>query len=165
MTLDGNFKLAQIYAGILRRYSCLFLAVVSHAFAAVPSGSVSVVKTDTPGFLDVKLTVIAKEPAPWLAAFGALGTVADPREDTGWQICTVATGAKLRDLEIRVHGYIGAPTADVRIGFIGADRIVSDGVTEIPDVSMAEAPRIAGPPSKETLMSALKDALRTAANA
>ncbi|MFT3700555.1 MAG: hypothetical protein QM831_45850 [Kofleriaceae bacterium] len=122
-------------------------------------------KTETPGFLDVKLAVITKDPAPWIEALGTIGAVSDQREDTGWQICTVATGAKLRDLEVRVLGYVGAPTADVRVGFIGADRIVSDGVTEIPDVSMVEVARIAGPPSKETLMNALKDALKTAASA
>ncbi len=121
-------------------------------------------KTDTPGCLDVKIAVITKDPAPWLEALGALGTAEDPREDTGWQIHTVRTGAKLQGLEIRVLGYVGAPTADVRIGFVGADRIVSDGVTEIPDVSIADVPRITGPPAKDTLLSALKDALKTAAS-
>ena len=30
-------------------------------------------KTDTPGFLDVKLTVVTKDPAPWLEGLGAMG--------------------------------------------------------------------------------------------
>ena len=34
-------------------------------------------------------------------------------------------------MTIRVLGYVGAPTADVRVGWVGADRIVSDGTTEI----------------------------------
>jgi hypothetical protein len=32
-------------------------------------------KTDDPGFLDVKLAIIAKDPAGWLEALAALGTV------------------------------------------------------------------------------------------
>ena len=32
-------------------------------------------KTDTPGFLDVKLTVVTKDPAPWLEGLAALGEV------------------------------------------------------------------------------------------
>jgi len=120
-------------------------------------------KTDTAGCLDVKLAIIAKDPAGWLEALAGVGTVEEEREDTGWQIRTVRTGVKLQGLDIRVLGYVGAPTADVRIGFIGADRVVSDGTTEIPDVSLIEAPRVAGPPSKDTLMGALKDVLREAA--
>ncbi|MEP6866414.1 MAG: hypothetical protein ABJE66_37700 [Deltaproteobacteria bacterium] len=120
-------------------------------------------KTETPGCLDVKLAIIAKDPAGWLAALAEVGTLDEEREDTGWQIRCVRTGAKLQGLDLRVLGYVGAPTADVRIGFVGADRIVSDGTTEIPDVSIADVPRIAGPAAKETLMTALKDALREAA--
>jgi hypothetical protein len=121
-------------------------------------------KTDDPGVLDVKLAVIAKDPAGWLEALEALGTVEHSEEISGWTHRRVRTAAKLRDLEIRVLGYVGPPTADVRVGFVGADRIVSDGTTEIPDVSVAEVPRIAGPPGKETLQAALKDVLRTAAS-
>jgi hypothetical protein len=120
-------------------------------------------KTETPGCLDVKLAIIAKDPTSWLAALAEVGSVEETREDTGWQIQCVRTGAKLQGLDIRLLGYIGAPTADVRIGFVGADRIVSDGTTEIPDVSIADVPRLAGPASKETLMTALKDVLREAA--
>lgn len=120
-------------------------------------------KTETPGCLDVKLAIIAKDPTPWLDALAEVGTLDEEREDTGWQIRCVRTGAKLSGLDIRVLGYVGAPTADVRIGFVGADRVVSDGTTEIPDVSIADVARIAGPASKETLMGALKDALREAA--
>jgi len=120
-------------------------------------------KTDTPGCLDVKLAIIAKDPAGWLEALTEVGSLDEEREDTGWQIRCVRTGAKLQGLDIRVVGYVGAPTADVRIGFVGADRVVSDGTTEIPDVSIADVPRVAGPPAKDTLMTALKDALREAA--
>ncbi len=122
-------------------------------------------KTDTPGFLDVKLAIITKDPAPWLDALTALGTAEPSEEVSGWTQVRVATGAKLRELQIRVLGLVGAPTADVRIGFVGADRVVSDGTTEIPDVSIADVPRVAGPPSKETLLGALKDVLREAAKA
>jgi hypothetical protein len=66
-------------------------------------------------------------------------------------------------MTIRVLGYVGPPTADVTVGWVGSDRIVSDGTTEIPDVSIAVVPRIAGEPGKDTLMTALKDALREAA--
>ena len=120
-------------------------------------------KTDTPGCLDVKLAIIAKDPAPWLEALTSLGTVDHEEEVTGWAHRRIVTSAKLGELQIRVLGYVGAPTADVRIGFVGADRVISDGNTEIPDVSIAEVPRVAGPPSKETLQGALKDVLKEAA--
>ncbi|HEX7699640.1 MAG TPA: hypothetical protein VF403_02930, partial [Kofleriaceae bacterium] len=119
----------------------------------------------TPGCLDVKLAIITKDPAGWLEALAAVGTVEEELDDTGWQIRKVRTSAKLQGLDIRVLGYVGAPTADVRIGFVGADRVVSDGTTEIPDVSLADATRVVGPPAKETLLGALKDVLREAAKA
>ena len=120
-------------------------------------------KTDSPGFLDVKIAIITKDPAGWLDALTALGTVEHEEETTGWQHRRVATSAKLRDLIIRVQGYVGPPTADVRIGFVGADRVVSDGTTEIPDVSLADVPRVVGPAAKDTLLGALKDVLHNAA--
>jgi len=120
-------------------------------------------KTDEPGFLDVKLAIIAKDGATWLEALEALGTVEHREDISGWTHRRVLTAARLQDLAIRVQGYVGPPTADVRVGFVGADRIVSDGTTEIPDVSIADVPRVAGPPGKETLQGALKDVLRTAA--
>ncbi len=122
-------------------------------------------KTDTPGMLDVKLAIITKDPGPWLDALAAVGTAEPPEDLSGWTQVRVATGAVLRGLQIRMIGLVGAPTADIRIGFVGADRIVSDGTTEIPDVSMADVPRVAGPPAKETLLAALKEALRDAAKA
>jgi hypothetical protein len=122
-------------------------------------------KTDTPGCLDVKLAIITKDPAPWLEALATLGTIDHEEDVTGWAHRRIVTSAKLGELQIRVLGYVGAPTADVRIGFVGADRVISDGSTEIPDVSIAEVPRVAGPPSKETLQGALKDVLREAAKA
>ncbi len=117
-------------------------------------------KTDTPGFLDVKLAIIAEDPAGWLDALAAIGTVEHAEELTGWQVRRVTTSAKVGDLVLRVQGYVGAPTADIRVGFVGADRVISDGTTEIPDVSIADVPRIVGPPAKETLQAALKDALK-----
>src|SRR5206468_3309970 len=118
--------------------------------------SVGRVKTDDPGFLDVKLVVIAKDVAPWLAAADELGTVEKTDEVSGWTQRRICTTAVLRDLKIRVLAYVGPPQADAVVAFIGADRIISDGLTEIPDVSLAEVPRVVGPPARETLLGALK---------
>ncbi|HEY5952200.1 MAG TPA: hypothetical protein VIV40_42170 [Kofleriaceae bacterium] len=120
-------------------------------------------KTDTPGFLDVKLTVVTKDKASWLDGLAAVGDVEVEETNGDWTIRRVRTSAVLRDMTIRVLGYVGPPTADVTIGFVGSDRIVSDGTTEIPDVSIAVVPRVAGEPGKDTLMTALKEALREAA--
>lgn len=120
-------------------------------------------KTDTPGFLDVKLTVVTKDKAPWLEGLAQMGEALADETQGDWTIRRVRTSAVLRDLTIRVLGYVGPPTADVTVGWVGSDRIVSDGTTEIPDVSIAVVPRVAGEPGKETLMTALKDALREAA--
>lgn len=125
--------------------------------------SVYGMKTDTPGFLDVKLTVVTKDPAAWLDGLAGLGEVEAEDQNGGWTIRRVRTAAVLRDMTIRAIGYIGPPTADVTIGWVGADRIVSDGTTEIPDVSIAEVQRVSGPPGKETLQNALKGVLREAA--
>ncbi|HTR50915.1 MAG TPA: hypothetical protein VMJ10_09430 [Kofleriaceae bacterium] len=121
-------------------------------------------KTDTPGFLDVKVTVIAKDGEPWLAALAALGEIEHAEAASGWEHRRVKTSAVLRELAIRVLGYVGPPTADMLVGLVGADRLVSDGTTEIPDVSLADVPRVVGPPSKDTLLGALKDTLRGAAS-
>ena len=121
-------------------------------------------KTDTPGYLDVKLTVIAKDGAPWLEAFESLGDVEASEDTSGWQHRRVCTSGVLRDLKIRVMGYCGPPTADMLVGLVGTDRVISDGTTEIPDVSLADVPRVVGPPAKDTLLGALKDVLREAAN-
>jgi hypothetical protein len=120
-------------------------------------------KTDTPGFLDVKLTVVTKDPAPWLEGLAALGDQEAEEQSGDWTIRRVRTSAVLRDMTIRVLGYVGPPTADVTVGWVGSDRIVSDGTTEIPDVSIAVVERATGVPSKETLLAALKDVLREAA--
>lgn len=120
-------------------------------------------KTDTPGFLDVKLTAVTKDAAPWLEALAALGEVEADEQVGEWTHRRIRTSAVLRDMTIRVLGYVGVPTADVRVGWVGADRILSDGTTEIPDVSIADVPRITGTPSKETWLIALKDVLREAA--
>ena len=121
-------------------------------------------KWDTPGFLDVKLTVVTKDAAAWLEPLAALGDVEHQEEISGWQHRRIRTTAQLRDLTIRVLGYVGPPTADALAGLVGADRIVSDGLTEIPEVSLAEVARVVGPPSRETLLGALKEVLKEAAN-
>ncbi len=121
-------------------------------------------KTDTPGFLDLKLVVITKDAGPWLEGLTSLGDVEADGEQAGWTHRRVVTSAKLRDLVIRVAGYIGPPGADVTVGFVGADRIVSDGTTEIPDVSIANVTRTSGPPGRETLLAAVKEVLKGAAN-
>jgi hypothetical protein len=120
-------------------------------------------KTDTPGFLDVKLTVVTKEPAGWLEGLGALGEIEAEEQNGDWAIRRIKTSAQLQGMTIRAIGYVGPPTADVTVGWVGSDRIVSDGTTEIPDVSIAVVPRVAGAPGKETLLTALKDVLREAA--
>jgi hypothetical protein len=120
------------------------------------------VKTDS-GFLDVKLTCVTKDAGPWLEALGELGDIEVDEKNGDWTHRLVRTSAVLGDLTIRVQGYVGPPTADVKVGWVGADRIVSDGTTEIPDVSIAEVARVVGPPSKETWQNALKEVLRDAA--
>ena len=115
------------------------------------------------GFLDVKLTIVTKEPAPWLEGLAQLGEAESTHDAGGWTQQRVTTTAVLRDMTIRVLGYVGPPTADVTVGWVGADRIVSDGTTEIPDVSIAVVSRVNGPPGKDTLLAALKDVLREAA--
>ena len=119
-------------------------------------------KAEEDGFLDVKLTVVTKDPAAWLEGVAALGDGAD-EQNGDWQIRRVTTTAKLGDRVLRVSAYVGPPTADVTVGWVGSDRIVSDGTTEIPDVSIAVVPRVSGAPGKETLQAALKEVLRDAA--
>ena len=121
-------------------------------------------KTDTAGCLDVKLTIVAKDGGPWLEAVAGLGEVEHAEEVSGWVHRRVRTSAQLRDLTIRVDAFVGPPQADAVAGLVGADRIVSDGVTEIPEVSLAEVPRVVGPPARETLLGALKEVLKEAAN-
>jgi hypothetical protein len=120
-------------------------------------------KTDTPGFLDVKLTVVTKDKAPWLDGLAAVGEVEAEETNGDWTIRRVRTSAVLQGMTIRVLGYVGPPTSDVTVGWVGSDRIVSDGTTEIPDVSIAVVSRVAGEPGKDTLLAALKDVLREAA--
>jgi hypothetical protein len=122
-------------------------------------------KTDTPGFLDVKLTVVTKDPAAWLEGLAALGEVEAEDQNGDWAVRRVKTSAVLREMTIRAIGYVGPPTADVTVGWVGSDRIVSDGTTEIPDVSISVVPRVSGPPGKDTLLAALKEVLREAAKA
>jgi hypothetical protein len=120
-------------------------------------------KADEAGFLDVKLTIVTKEPAAWLDGLASLGEVVSDEQNGDWQIRRVTTSAKIGDRVIRVIGYVGPPTADVTVGWVASDRVVSDGTTEIPDVSIAVVPRVTGTPSKETLQAALKEVLRDAA--
>jgi hypothetical protein len=120
------------------------------------------VKTDADGFLDVKLAIVATQLEPWLAAVASLGEVTGEREQTGWTVREVRTGVKIGDRVLRVVAFVGPPTADVVVAFVGADRIVSDGITEIAEVSLAEVPRVTGPAAKETLQQALKETLKAA---
>jgi hypothetical protein len=120
-------------------------------------------KTDTPGFLDVKLTVVTKDKTPWLEGLAAMGEAEGDETNGDWTIRRVRTSAVLQGMTIRVLGYVGPPTSDVTVGWVGSDRIVSDGTTEIPDVSIAVVSRVAGEPGKDTLLGALKDVLRDAA--
>lgn len=122
-------------------------------------------KTDQPGFLDVKLTTVTKDPGPWLEGLAAMGDVEAEEMNGEWTIRRVKTSAVLHGMTIRVLGYVGPPTADVTVGWVGCDRIVSDGTTEIPDVSIAVISRVSGAPGKETLLLALKEVLRDAAKA
>lgn len=122
-------------------------------------------KADDEGFLDVKLTIVTKDPGAWLEALGSLGEGAPDDQNGEWQIRRVTTSAKIGDRVIRVNGYVGPPTADVTVGWVASDRVVSDGTTEIPDVSIAVVPRVTGAPGKETLQAALKEVLREAASA
>jgi hypothetical protein len=124
---------------------------------------VSGVKDDTPGCLDIKLVVVAKDAGPWLEALTSLGDVEAQGEQAGWTHRLVRTSAKLRDLAIRVNGYVGPPGADAVVGYVGADRVISDGHTELPEVSLAEVKRVVGPPGKETLLGALKEVLKEGA--
>ena len=112
----------------------------------------------------MKLTVVTKEPSAWLEGLGALGEVEAEEQNGDWQIRRVKTSAQLQGMTIRAIGYVGPPTADVTVGWVGSDRIVSDGTTEIPDVSIAVVTRVTGAPGKETLLAALQEALREAAN-
>jgi hypothetical protein len=121
-------------------------------------------KSDTPGKLTVKLTVITTGAEPWLDAMASLGELELEEDVSGWAHRRIVTSAKLAELAICVDGYVGPPQADAMVGLIGADRVVSDGLTEIPEVSVAAVPRVVGPPSRETLLDALKDVLREAAN-
>lgn len=122
-------------------------------------------KTDDPGFLDIKLAIVSMpaQAPQWLEALAALGEIDGESEVSGWTERRVRTSAKLQDRTIRVVGRVGPPTADAVAGYVGADRLVSDGQTEIPEVSLANLPRAAGPPARETLMDAIKDVLREAA--
>ena len=120
-------------------------------------------KTDDPGFLDVKLVIVTTDPSPWLEAITELGSVEDIGDVSGWAQRRVLTTAVLRDLKIRVLALVGQPQADAVVAFVGADRIVSDGVTEIPEVSRATVARVVGPPARATLLGALKEVLREGA--
>jgi hypothetical protein len=122
-------------------------------------------KTDVDGFLDVKLAIVATQPEGWLAAVASLGEVVGEREQAGWTVREVRTSATIGDRVLRVVAFIGPPTADVVVAFVGADRVVSDGTTEIAEVSLVDVPRVTGPASKETLQQALKETLKAAKTA
>lgn len=126
-------------------------------------------KTDDAGFLDIKLVIVAPRDAAgaWLEALASVGDAdgAGDGEHAGWVYRRVCTSAKLRELAIRVTGWVGQPTSDMVAGYVGADRVISDGTTELAEVSLAEVTRVVGPPTRDTLLGAIKDVLREAASA
>ncbi len=117
-------------------------------------------KLDEDGFLDVKLAVLVRHVEPWIAAFAALGTADLDEEIGGWRHLRVPTTASLKERTIRVHAYIGPPSGDVTVAFVGADRIVTDQTVEVPDISLAAVPQLVGPAGKDTIMAALKAVLK-----
>jgi len=119
-------------------------------------------KTDDPGFLDVKLVAVVKDGAAWIEALSTVGACDHEAEISGWQHRRVVTTAVLKERTIRVLAYIGGPTSDVVTGFVGADRILTDGIVEVPEVSLAAVPQLQSPPSKEAWMAALKAVLKDA---
>ena len=53
------------------------------------------------------------------------GVLAGPADQN-----TYSASAVLQGMTIRVLGYVGPPTADVTVGWVGSDRIVSDGTKQ-----------------------------------
>jgi hypothetical protein len=119
-------------------------------------------KLDEAGFLDVKLAVVVRHVDPWVAAFAELGAADVDEETAGWRHLRVPTTAQLKGNTIRVHAYIGPPSADVTVGFVGADRILTDNTVEVPDVSLAAVPQHVAPAGKDAIMAALKAVLKDA---
>ena len=116
------------------------------------------------GFLDVKLTVITTHPEGWVEGLSAVGEVESAEDVSGWAHQRVLTSAVVGGLKLRVLGYVGSPISNMQAALVGADRVITDGQTEIPDFSLANPTRFVGPPGKETWLAALKDVLKEAAN-
>ncbi|MDB4953427.1 MAG: hypothetical protein JWO36_996 [Myxococcales bacterium] len=116
------------------------------------------------GFLDVKLAVITTHPEAWIEGLAAVGDVEVDDDASGWAHKRVCTTAVVGGLKLRVLGYVGNPQSNMQIALVGADRVITDGQTEIPDFSLANPTRFVGPPGKETWLAALKDVLKEAAN-
>ena len=121
-------------------------------------------KTDEPGFLDVKLTVIAVHPEAWIAGLAELGSLEHEEETGGWVHKRVKTSAAIGGRTIRLSGYVGSPQASMQVAMVGADRVITDGATEIPDFTLANPTRFVGPPGKESWLAALKEVLKEAAS-
>lgn len=119
-------------------------------------------KTDEPGFLDVKLAVITTHPEGWIEGLGAIGEVEADEDVPGWTHKRVRTSAVVGGLTIRLLGYVGSPQSNMQVAFVGADRVITDGQTEIPDFSLASPQRFVGQPGKETWLAALKEVLKEA---
>jgi hypothetical protein len=116
------------------------------------------------GFLDIKLAVITTHPEAWVEGLAAIGEVEADEDASGWVHKRVRTSAVVKGLKIRVLGYVGNPQSNMQVALVGADRVVTDGQTEIPDFSLANPTRFVGPPGKETWLAALKDVLKEAAS-
>jgi hypothetical protein len=116
------------------------------------------------GFLDIKLAVIATHPEAWIEGLSAAGEVESEEDVSGWVHKRVLTSAVVKGLKLRILGYVGSPTSNMQAALVGADRVITDGLTEIPDFSLANPTRFVGPPGKETWLAALKDVLKEAAN-
>jgi hypothetical protein len=116
------------------------------------------------GFLDVKLVVISTHPEAWIEGLAAVGEVEIDEDASGWVHKRVRTSAVVGGLKLRVHGYVGSPQSNMQAAVVGADRVITDGQTEIPDFSLANPTRFVGAPGKETWLAAVKDVLKEAAN-
>src|SRR5437762_1373972 len=105
-------------------------------------------KTDEPGFLDIKLAVITTHPEAWVEGLAAVGEIESDEDISGWTHKRIRTTAVVGGLTLRVLGYVGSPQASMQVALVGADRVITDGQTEIPDFTLANPQRVVGPPGK-----------------
>lgn len=136
-------------------------AILDHLRGHHVMGVYPMLENETCWFLaiDFELTVVTNDTPAWLTSLTGLGVVDVGNPVAGWQYCQVTTSVVIRDHTVRIFGYIGPPTADLQLGFLGADRVISDGLIEIPSVSIAEVTHVIGAPGKPTWAAALKAVL------